>query len=80
MEYDSRMLSELDVKALSKTDKLRLLESLWADLSAEDVDISSPKWHQNALQEAEELHAQGKAHFSDWDEAKSRIRAAVSIR
>lgn len=64
------MIAELDVKTLSRTDKLRQLESLWADLSAEDDSITSPAWRGYALKEAEELHAEGNAHFSDWDEAK----------
>lgn len=72
------MLAELDVKTLSKAEKLRLFEALWADLSVED--IASPQWHQDALHEAERLHAEGKATFSDWSEAKERIRAAVSAR
>ena len=74
------MIAELDVKALSKVEKLRLIETLWADLSGESSEIASPPWHQEALQEAERLHAEGKASFSDWSEAKERIRAAVSAR
>ena len=74
------MIAELDVKTLSKVDKLRVMEALWADLSVEDADIASPQWHQDALHEAERLHAEGKATFSDWSEAKDRIRAAVSVR
>jgi len=74
------MIAELDVKALSKVEKLRLLETLWADLAGEGSEITSPPWHQEALQEAERLHAEGNASFSDWSEAKERIRAAVSAR
>ena len=74
------MIAELDVKTLSKVEKLRLMEALWADLSVEDADITSPQWHQDALHEAERLHAEGRATFSDWSEAKDRIRAAVSVR
>jgi len=72
------MIAELDVKTLSKVEKLRLIEALWADLSAEDAGIVSPQWHQDALHEAEQLHAEGKAAFSDWSQAKKRIREAVS--
>jgi len=74
------MIADLDVKTLSKVEKLRLLESLWAELSVDDSGVASPQWHQDALQEAERLHAEGKAGFSDWSEAKERIRAAVSAR
>ena len=72
------MIAEVDVRSLSKIEKLRLIETLWADLSMEDAAIASPQWHQDALHEAERLHAEGKATFSDWSEAKERIRAAVS--
>ena len=74
----SPMVATLDVKTLSKTEKLRLLETLWSDLSSDDTSVPSPAWHQEALREAEQLHAQGKTSFSDWSEAKVRIRASVS--
>ena len=74
------MIGEIDVKTLSKVEKLRLIETLWADLSVEDAGIASPQWHQDALRESERLHAEGKATFSDWSEARERIRAAVSAR
>ncbi|MFA7343951.1 MAG: addiction module protein [Terrimicrobiaceae bacterium] len=74
------MFAELDVKALSKVEKLRLIETLWADLTGDASEITSPPWHQEALRETERLHAEGKASFSDWSEAKERIRAAVSGR
>jgi len=72
------MSSVLEVKMLSKTEKLRLLETLWADLSEDESCIASPPWHQDALHESERLQAEGLATFSDWSEAKVRIRAAVS--
>ena len=46
------MIAELDVKTLSRVEKLRLIETLWADLSVEDAGIASPQWHQDALHEA----------------------------
>ncbi len=80
LRYDLRVIAELDVRTLSKIEKLRLIETLWADLSLDDSGITSPKWHQDALLEAERLHAEGKAAFSDWSEVKDRIRATVSGR
>ncbi|MFZ4598214.1 MAG: addiction module protein [Terrimicrobiaceae bacterium] len=72
------MSAGLEVKMLSKIEKLRLIETLWADLSADESCIASPPWHRDALHESERLHAEGLATFSDWSEAKVRIRAAVS--
>jgi hypothetical protein len=50
------------------------------DLSVEEHEIVSPDWHQEALLEAERLKAEGKSKFSDWNDAKERVRAAVSAR
>lgn len=72
------MNAELDVRSLSKLEKLRLIETLWADLALDDADIISPHWHQNALDEAKQLHSKGKAFFSDWSDAKARIRDTLS--
>ncbi len=74
------MGAQIEVKRLSKPEKLRLIEALWADLSSDDSDVASPPWHQDALREAERLHAEGKAIFSDWSDAKERIRLAVAAR
>ena len=74
------MVADMDMKKMSKVEKLRLLEALWIDLSVEEHDIVSPGWHEEALLEAERHHAAGKSKFSDWNEAKERVRAAVSAR
>jgi hypothetical protein len=36
--------------------------------------FESPAWHAQVLREAERAMKSGKAKFSDWDEAKKRIR------
>jgi hypothetical protein len=74
------MVADLDMKKMSKVEKLRLLEALWTDLSVEEHEIVSPHWHQEALLEAERLHAEGQSKFSDWNDAKQRVRAALPAR
>ena len=76
--YLEIMTTMLDVKSLSKVEKLRLLETLWTDFSSEAASVISPAWHETALNEACQLHADGKASFSDWSEAKARLRESVS--
>lgn len=68
----------LSLKKLSRPDKLRAMESLWADLSEDENKLSSPPWHHDALKEAERLVQQGNAKFSDWEAAKQRIRRKVA--
>jgi hypothetical protein len=74
------MVADLDMKKMSKVEKLRLLEALWIDLSVEEHDIVSPGWHEEALLEAERALAAGQSKFSDWNDAKERIRVAVTAR
>ena len=54
---------------MSRDDKLRAMEALWADLSKDDDRFESPVWHAQALREAERAMKNGKAKFSYWGES-----------
>jgi Putative addiction module component len=64
----------LPLQKMSRAEKLRVMEALWADLSKDNGRFESPAWHAQALREAERGMKNGKAKFSDWKEAKKRIR------
>lgn len=64
----------LPLKKMSRDEKLRAMEALWADLSQDEVRFESPAWHEQTLRGAERALKTGKSHFSDWEEAKKRIR------
>ena len=64
----------LAIEQMSRMEKLRLMESLWEDLSHEDAALASPGWHGEALTEAERALAAGDAHFVDWEQAKRALR------
>lgn len=64
----------LPLQKMSRDEKLRAMEALWADLSKDVDGFESPAWHAQVLREAERAMKNGKAKFSDWDEAKKRIR------
>jgi hypothetical protein len=70
----------LPLKTMSRVEKLREMEALWADLSQEEKKLKSPAWHQTALREAEQAVKSGKAKFNDWDEAKARLRRQTAVR
>lgn len=50
------------------------MEALWADLAQDEDQFESPAWHEDALREAERAVRSGAAKFSDWDDAKKRLR------
>ena len=68
------MPTVLPLKKMSRLEKLRAMEALWIDLSQNNDAFKSPTWHEEALRETERAVAAGTAKFSDWEEAKKRVR------
>ena len=63
---------------LSFSQKLDLMETLWADLIRDEKKLESPAWHDAILKERQEAYADGKLAVSDWEQAKKRIKKKVS--
>ncbi len=63
------------VMQLPRIEKIRLMESLWTDLSGHGEEIDSPQWHEGLLRQTEQRVAAGEEEAVDWDEAKKRIRS-----
>ena len=59
---------------MSRDEKLRAMEAIWTDLSQDEGQFESPAWHEKALRETERAVKSGKAQFSDWEDAKKRVR------
>ena len=69
------MTVSLDLDQMSIEEKLRVLEALWTDLSQKAPDsVPAPQWHGDVLEERAKDVEEGKSFFSDWPEAKKRIR------
>ena len=68
------MKNDIEIGHLSKEDKLRVMEAIWEDLSREDEEVESPKWHQEALQETERRLNLGEEKKVDWHSAKKELR------
>ena len=62
------------IHELPKTEKIKVMEFLWEELTCKEGQYSSPKWHENALKETENRVAEGKERFIDWNEAKQLLR------
>ena len=63
---------------MSKADKLRAMEAIWADLTQDSEKLPSPAWHAAALEQTETLVKDGKAKFIEWNVAKRMIRKKAS--
>jgi len=64
----------LPLARLSFSQKLDLMETLWADLSKDEKKLESPAWHGSVLKEREAAYTAGKLTASDWEQAKKRIK------
>jgi len=68
----------LPLDQMTVEEKLRALERIWEDLCRHEADLPSPQWHRDILEVREAQLAQGAERFTDWEEAKRRIREATS--
>ena len=67
----------LPLKKMTVPEKLDVIERVWESLRSDEEKFESPAWHRDVLEARKKLHAEGKARFSPWSEAKERIRRRV---
>lgn len=72
------MTVTLPLNEMTVSEKLQLMEALWADLSRDPDTLESPEWHREILDERERRIAAGEARFSEWEQAKADMRKRVS--
>jgi hypothetical protein len=68
------MQTTLPLETMTREDKLRAMETLWADLSRSEAQIESPAWHGDVLRERAEAVKSGREHFIAWEDAKRQLR------
>jgi len=68
------MISTLQISQMSREEKLRVLEAIWAELSRDDVQVESPTWHEEVLKETEARVVAGRERIVDWQAAKQELR------
>jgi hypothetical protein len=63
------------LRLLSRSEKLKLMESLWEELSRPDSEFESPAWHARELAETERRLAEGTETSLDCENAKKTLRS-----
>ena len=63
-----------EIQQLPRQEKLRLMETLWAELSRDEAELESPAWHAAALAETSQRLATGEEQTLDWEQAKAALR------
>jgi len=64
--------------AQTQLEKLRQMETLWAELTADPDSFESPAWHEDVLQQRDADLAAGKDEFIPWEDAKRELQARRS--
>jgi Putative addiction module component len=65
------------LRQLPRSEKLKLMETLWVELSRPDDEFESPAWHAKELAATERRLAEGKEQALDWTSAKASLRGSV---
>jgi hypothetical protein len=65
------------LRLLPRSEKLKLMETFWEELSRPYDESESPAWHAKELAATERRLAEGKQQRLDWDSAKESLRNKV---
>lgn len=68
---------DFPITELSFTQKLNLMETLWANMTVNEKKLESPVWHEAVLSDRDAALNAGKLTLSSWEEAKERIKKNV---
>lgn len=67
-------MSIAELRKLPASEKLKIIETLWGDLAADESSFSSPAWHEEELRKTEADFAAGRIEILDWEDAKKELR------
>jgi hypothetical protein len=68
------MQNAIEIRHLSREEKLRVMEAIWEELSKDEEQVESPDWHQRVLQETEGRLSSGQEKVVHWQDAKRELR------
>ena len=66
-------MSITEMKKLSVSERIEVMEQIWDSLRDEDQEISSPAWHGKVLEERRKKIEEAEATFMTLDQLKSRF-------
>jgi hypothetical protein len=67
-------MSIAELRKLPRIEKLKIIETLWDDLAADEDSFPSPAWHEEELRKTEAEFTAGHLEILDWQEAKRQLR------
>ncbi len=70
-------MSIAELRRLAASEKMKIIETLWNDLAADEASVDSPGWHEQELQKTETDFAADRVEILDWGRGEERIAKAV---
>lgn len=67
-------MSALEIQQMPRSEKLKLMEILWAELSRDEAEVESPAWHADALRATAERVARSEEKVLSWEQTKAELR------
>jgi hypothetical protein len=71
-------VSIAEIRQLPRAEKLRLMESLWAELSHDERELASPAWHEAELAATAQRLAAGQEPVLDWEAARAALHKSAA--
>jgi hypothetical protein len=64
-------MNTLEIKKMSRAERLQTMEALWESLTDEEPTIESPEWHRDILEERKKRIEKGEAEFISLDKLRA---------
>ena len=68
-------MNTLEIKKMSRIERLQAMEALWDSLIDEESEIKSPEWHRDILEERKRKIETGKAEFISLEKLRSSCKS-----
>ncbi len=68
-------MNTLEIKKMSRIERLKAMEALWDSLLDEETEIESPDWHWDLLEQRKRKIETGKAEFISLEKLRSSRRS-----
>jgi len=68
-------MNVLEIKKMSRTERLQAMEALWDSLVDEEAEIKSPEWHQSILEDRKRKIESGQAEFISLEKLRASRRS-----
>ncbi|MGA7878885.1 MAG: addiction module protein [Desulfoferrobacter sp.] len=68
-------MNTLEIKKMSRIERLQAMEALWDSLIHEELEFESPEWHRGILEERKRKIESGKAEFISLEKLRANRKS-----